>query len=100
GHGLQLPRGAPRLALALVLARERPLELFRLVLPRRLGGDLARREDRRMKETVGGVWRWTWFSEEKGMEFNGYAIKLPEGLVLIDPAYADDAVWDELAKLG
>lgn len=46
------------------------------------------------------VWRWTWFSQEKGMDFNGYAARLPQGLVLIDPAYSADDDWKELDALG
>lgn len=53
-----------------------------------------------MKEILQGLWRWTWFSEEKGMDFNGYAVRLPSGLVLIDPAYAGEEVWGAIEKLG
>ena len=53
-----------------------------------------------MNEILDGIWRWTWFSEEKGMNFNGYAVRLPEGVVLIDPAYADDATWSAIQNVG
>lgn len=46
------------------------------------------------------MWRWSWYSAEKGLDFNGYALRLPAGLVLIDPAYADEPVWAELERLG
>jgi len=59
----------------------------------------ATREAASMNEILDGIWRWTWFSEEKGMNFNGYAVKLPDGLVLVDPAYADESVWREIEKL-
>ena len=53
-----------------------------------------------LKLCVPDFWRWTWYSEEKGMDFNGWVAKLPFGLVLIDPAYAYDKTWDEIAALG
>lgn len=46
------------------------------------------------------IWRWTWFSQDKRMDFNGYAVRLPAGLVLVDPAYSEDDDWSELDKLG
>ncbi len=46
------------------------------------------------------VWRWTWFSQDKGMNFNGYALRLGREFVLIDPAYDDAAVWEEFSILG
>lgn len=46
------------------------------------------------------VWRWTWFSQDKGMEFNGHALRLPAGLVLVDPVYSGDDDWEPLDLLG
>jgi len=46
------------------------------------------------------VWRWRWFSRDKGMDFNGYAARLPVGLFLIDPAYGSDEDWTGLDALG
>ncbi len=46
------------------------------------------------------VWRWRWFSQDKGMDFNGWALRLPSGLTLVDPAYSEDDAWDELDALG
>ena len=34
------------------------------------------------------------------MDFNGYAVRLPEGIVLIDPAYADDSTWSAIQAVG
>lgn len=53
-----------------------------------------------MREIVSGVWRWTWFSEEKGMNFNGYLARLGKELVLIDPAYAEEPLWAEMERYG
>ncbi|MBI3549866.1 MAG: hypothetical protein HY078_12585 [Elusimicrobia bacterium] len=53
-----------------------------------------------LSEIVPSVWRWTWFSEEKGMNFNGYAARLPGGLAIIDPAYAEEPVWRAIEELG
>lgn len=47
-----------------------------------------------------GVWRWTWFSEEKGMDFNGHVLETPDARVWLDPAYGDEALWLELEKIG
>lgn len=34
------------------------------------------------------------------MDFNGYAVRLPAGLALIDPACSDDDDWSQLDALG
>ena len=46
------------------------------------------------------VWRWTWYSEEKEMEFNGYMVKLPKSLILIDPPPGSDEIWGEIETVG
>ncbi len=46
------------------------------------------------------VWMWSVFSEEKGLYFNGYALKTPAGGVLIDPPSAEDAVLAQLTGIG
>ena len=53
-----------------------------------------------LEPVLDGVWRWRWFSEEKGMDFNGWALALPAGLAVVDPAWADEATWEVLAGLG
>ena len=49
-----------------------------------------------LKPLVDGVLSWNWYSEEKGLNFNGYAVRLTSGLVVLDPAYADEPLWREL----
>ena len=54
----------------------------------------------KLEQVLDGVWRWSWYSEEKGMDFNGYAVRGPRGMVLIDPVCAPDDAWAQLAGLG
>ena len=43
---------------------------------------------------------WRWHSPDRRLYFNGYAVRLPEGLFLIDPAYSSDDDWSALDALG
>jgi glyoxylase-like metal-dependent hydrolase (beta-lactamase superfamily II) len=54
----------------------------------------------RVERLFDGVRRWTWFSEEKGMDFNGWIIETPDARVWLDPAWGDDELWAELEKVG
>ena len=38
-----------------------------------------------MKEILPGIFQWSWFSEEKGMDFNGHLIVEGNDRILIDP---------------
>jgi len=38
-----------------------------------------------MKEILAGIFQWSWFSEEKGIDFNGHLIVEGDGSTLIDP---------------
>jgi len=38
-----------------------------------------------MKQILPDIWSWSWYSEEKGMNFNGYYIEKGDEKVLIDP---------------
>jgi glyoxylase-like metal-dependent hydrolase (beta-lactamase superfamily II) len=51
-------------------------------------------------ELLDNVWMWSLFSEEKGLFFNGYAVKTLDGLLIIDPPAATDAVFEALSPLG
>jgi len=53
-----------------------------------------------MKEIVPGIYTWFWLSPRHGYNFNGYAFRSSEGLIVIDPAIMKDADMDELQKLG
>lgn len=53
-----------------------------------------------LEEVLKDVWRWKWFSEDKGMDFNGWAVKLGKEVLIVDPAYAETDTWDAVAALG
>lgn len=38
-----------------------------------------------MKQLLPGIWQWSWFSEEKQLDFNGLFLMTGEHRVLIDP---------------
>lgn len=38
-----------------------------------------------MKQLLPGIWQWSWFSEEKQLDFNGLFLTVGEHRVLIDP---------------
>jgi len=38
-----------------------------------------------MKEILPGIFQWSWFSQEKGLDFNGHLIVEGEERVIIDP---------------
>lgn len=38
-----------------------------------------------MNELLPGIWQWSWFSEEKQLDFNGLFLKVGENGVLVDP---------------
>ena len=52
-----------------------------------------------MQEIIPGVYTWSIYSDKKGYDFNGFAVKTPEGTVLIDPPDIDEAIWSELEDL-
>lgn len=53
-----------------------------------------------MKEIFPGIYQWSWFSQEKGYDFNGHVIVSGEERVIIDPPPlpADGEAW--LQKQG
>ena len=53
-----------------------------------------------MKEILPGIYQWSWFSQEKGYDFNGHLIVTGAERVMIDPPQlsAEDGAW--LQKLG
>jgi len=38
-----------------------------------------------MKQLLPGIWQWSWFSEEKKLDFNGLFLTIGEHRVLVDP---------------
>ncbi len=38
-----------------------------------------------MKQLLPGIWQWSWFSEEKQLDFNGLFLMVGEHRVLVDP---------------
>jgi len=42
-------------------------------------------EGKRVKQLLPGVWQWSWFSEEKQLDFNGLFLTVGEHKILIDP---------------
>jgi len=38
-----------------------------------------------MKNLLPGVWEWSWFSEEKQIDFNGHLLAVGEHRILVDP---------------
>ena len=53
-----------------------------------------------MKQIVPGIFTWSWLSPKHGYNFNGYAFKSSEGLIVIDPAIMDSGDLGLLEKLG
>ena len=38
-----------------------------------------------MKQILPRIWQWSWFSEEKQIDFNGYFLEVGEHRILVDP---------------
>jgi glyoxylase-like metal-dependent hydrolase (beta-lactamase superfamily II) len=38
-----------------------------------------------MKQLLPGIWQWSWFSEEKQLEFNGLFLNVGEHKIVVDP---------------
>ena len=38
-----------------------------------------------MKQLLPGIWQWSWFSEEKQLDFNGLFLTVGEHKIVIDP---------------
>jgi len=53
-----------------------------------------------MKEIVPGIYTWSRFSAKHGYNFNGYAFKSDDGLVVIDPATMKSSDLEQLQQLG
>jgi glyoxylase-like metal-dependent hydrolase (beta-lactamase superfamily II) len=53
-----------------------------------------------MREILGGIWTWPWFSEPHGYNFNGHLILNAGGNLCIDPVEPTAADLEEIARLG
>jgi len=53
-----------------------------------------------VQQIIPGVYTWSWLSPRHGYNFNGYAFKSAEGLIVVDPAIMQDADMNELQNLG
>jgi len=38
-----------------------------------------------MRQLLSGIWQWSWFSQEKQLDFNGLFLTVGEHKILIDP---------------
>ncbi len=38
-----------------------------------------------MKQVLPRIWQWSWFSEEKQLDFNGHFLEIGEHRILVDP---------------
>jgi glyoxylase-like metal-dependent hydrolase (beta-lactamase superfamily II) len=53
-----------------------------------------------MKPILPGIATWSWFSEEKQLNFNGYLLDVGEHRILVDPPPLSDADLSKLANAG
>ena len=38
-----------------------------------------------MKQLLPGIWQWSWFSDEKQLDFNGLLLTINDHCILVDP---------------
>ena len=53
-----------------------------------------------MKEILKDIYTWSWYSQEKGMDFNGFLIKSEGGNVMIDSTEMTPSDEEEIDKIG
>jgi glyoxylase-like metal-dependent hydrolase (beta-lactamase superfamily II) len=53
-----------------------------------------------MRQIIPGIFIWSWLSPRHNYNFNGYAFKSNDGLIVIDPAIMDTSDMELLQKLG
>jgi glyoxylase-like metal-dependent hydrolase (beta-lactamase superfamily II) len=53
-----------------------------------------------MQEILHGIWTWSVFNQDRGMNFNGHLISNDEGCVLIDPPPLSEQDVAQVEKLG
>jgi glyoxylase-like metal-dependent hydrolase (beta-lactamase superfamily II) len=53
-----------------------------------------------MKQLLPGIWQWSWFSEEKQLDFNGLFLTVGEHRILVDPPPMTAEVKTEIKRRG
>ncbi len=53
-----------------------------------------------MKQLLPGIWQWSWFSEEKQLDFNGHFLTVGEHKILIDPPPMTGAASSVILRNG
>jgi glyoxylase-like metal-dependent hydrolase (beta-lactamase superfamily II) len=53
-----------------------------------------------MRQIMPGIFMWSWLSPRHNYNFNGYAFKSNDGLIVIDPAIMDASNMELLQNLG
>ncbi len=53
-----------------------------------------------MKEIVTGIYTWSRYSEEKGIDFNGFFVRGSDGCVIVDPPPCPPEVLERMKELG
>jgi len=53
-----------------------------------------------MKQLLPGIWQWSWFSDEKKLDFNGLLLTVGEHHVLVDPPPMTADTMAQIRKAG
>ena len=53
-----------------------------------------------MREIYPGIYTWSWLSLKHGYNFNGYALKGEDGLIVIDPALVREEELNDILEIG
>lgn len=53
-----------------------------------------------MKQLLAGIWQWSWFSDEKKLDFNGLFLSVGEHRILVDPPPMNPADVQQIQRGG
>jgi glyoxylase-like metal-dependent hydrolase (beta-lactamase superfamily II) len=53
-----------------------------------------------MKQILSGIWQWSWFSDEKQLDFNGLFLTVGEHRILVDPPPMTAADVQQVQRAG
>ena len=53
-----------------------------------------------LKQVLPGIWQWSWFSEEKKLDFNGLLLMIGEHRVIVDPPPMAPEDVEQVKRLG
>lgn len=53
-----------------------------------------------MKQLLAGIWQWSWFSDEKKLDFNGLFLSVGEHRILVDPPPMTPADVQQIQRGG